>query len=264
MTIKIIDTHCHLDFPEIQQDFAGILERAKENGVFLMQTICTKMSEMPKLLEIAEKNPQIFASVGVHPNEVDSEKMVTTDELVSFTKHPKVIGLGETGLDHYYETAKKELQIESFRRHLEAARITQLPVIIHTRDAEEDTIRIVEEEMQKGEFKGLIHCFTSSYDLARKMLDLGLYISISGIITFKNAEDLRESVKKIPLNRILIETDSPYLAPVPKRGKNNEPAFVKHVGEFLAELRGINFEEFAEISTNNFFDLFSKVKREEF
>lgn len=222
-----------------------------------MQTICTRMSKFEQVLDVAKKFDNVFASVGVHPHEVKNEK-VTVDELVNATKHEKVVSIGETGLDFYYEHSPRLEQEESFKIHIAAARETNLPVIVHTRDADADTIRILSDEMKKGKFKGIIHCFSTSFDLAEKAMDMGLYISISGIVTFKRSEELREMVKKIPLDKLLVETDSPFLAPVPYRGKTNEPAYTKYVAQCIADIKGIDLKEVAEKTTDNFFELFSK------
>jgi TatD DNase family protein len=255
----LIDSHCHLDFPEFQKDFELVLQNAYNADVKLMQTISTKISKAPEIIGIAEKYENIFCSVGTHPHEVGNEGLTSVEDIVELTKHPKVIGIGETGLDYYYEHSPKNLQQESFINHIKAAQLTGLPIIVHTRDADDDTIDILYSEMNKKPFTGLIHCFTSSKKLADKALELGLYISISGIVTFKNAEELRHTVKHIPLSRLIIETDSPYLAPSPHRGKRNEPAFVKHTAEFLASLFGVDYTMIAEITTTNFFNLFSKA-----
>jgi TatD DNase family protein len=242
-----------------KEDLDLVVARANENGVKYMQTICTNLDELPTLITIAEKYPNIFASVGVHPNEVN-DIPIASEQLINLSNHPKIIGLGETGLDYHYQGSTKEQQMKAFREHIVASQDTSLPVIIHTRDAEEDTFSLINSEMKNKPFKGLIHCFTASPNFAKKVLDLGLYISIAGIVTFKNADELREVVRFVPLDRLLIETDSPYLAPVPMRGKTNEPAFVKYVAEFIADLKQTSTEEIAEFSTDNFFTLFSKAQ----
>lgn len=259
MQPKIVDSHCHLNFPEFANKIPEVIENAEKNGVELMQTICTKMSEFEEVLAIAKSHDAIFASVGVHPNEVANSEIVTTDELLKCSNHPKVIGIGETGLDYYRGQEDREQQIESFKNHIAAARESQLPIIIHTRDADRDTIEILQEESQKGAFPGVIHCFTASYELAKAAIDLGLFVSISGIITFKNAEELRSSVQKLPLEKLLIETDAPFLAPVPNRGKTNEPANVLHTAKYLANFFNVSYDEFARITTNNFYELFTKA-----
>ena len=255
----LVDSHCHLDFPDFADDIDDIIKRAEENGIGIMQTICTRVSKFPQVLAIAEKYDNIYASVGIHPHEVEKES-TTVDELVKLASHPKVIGIGETGLDFYYEHSPRNIQEESFRVHIAASRETGCPVIVHSRDADEDTIRILKDEMGKGAFKGLIHCFSSTRYLAEKSLELGLSISISGIATFKKAEELRAAIKDVPLDRLLVETDAPYLAPVPHRGKRNEPAFTRHTAECVAEIKGLSLDEVATATTDNFLRLFGKVR----
>ncbi|MEY4463879.1 MAG: hypothetical protein RLZZ81_850 [Pseudomonadota bacterium] len=264
--IKTTNTSCFLDtvvkprYDTVLLD--SVIQRALENNVQYMQTICTKIEDLPIVLEIAEKYENVFASVGVHPCEInESSRSITDSEIIKLTNHPKIIGIGETGLDYYHEPYDKKLQKDSLVAHIHAASSTLLPVIIHTREADEDTIDILTSEMRNSKFPGLIHCFTSSKSLATKMLDIGLYISMSGIITFKNATDLQEIVKYVPLDRLLIETDSPYLAPTPMRGKQNEPAFVRYVAEKVAELKNITSKEVANATTHNFNTLFSKFEK---
>jgi TatD DNase family protein len=257
----LIDSHCHLNYPDFTPDYADVIARAESAGVGLMQTICTKIEEFPAVLAVAEANPQIYCSIGVHPHHAGEGEMATTADLLEKSRHPKVIGIGETGLDYYYEHSPREAQRESFRRHIAASQQNKLPVIVHTRDADEDTLAILEETQSQTFFPALIHCFSSSRELAERCLKMGIYISLSGIITFKKAEELRATAKDVPLNRILIETDAPYLAPIPYRGKRNEPAYVKQVAECLAELKGISVEEVAASTTENFFRLFSKAHR---
>jgi TatD DNase family protein len=257
----IVDSHCHLDMLKDYDSTDNIISRAKEANVQYLQTICTRLDNFENILSIAKKYDNIFASVGIHPSEV--EKVTPAKELVELAHHEKVIGLGETGLDYFYnkEAKHQEMQRESFKQHIIASQENNLPIIVHTRDAEENTLGIIEEYKKDQEFPGLIHCFTASKEFAVKMLDLGIYISISGIVTFKNAIELQEVAKFVPLDRMLIETDSPYLAPVPKRGKTNEPSYTKHVAEFIAQLKGISPDKVAEQTTNNFFNLFSKARR---
>ncbi|MBI1275868.1 YchF/TatD family DNA exonuclease [bacterium] len=257
----LIDSHCHLNYPDFAPDYADMLARAGNAGVGLMQTICTKMEEFPTVLAIAEANSTIYCSIGVHPHHAGEGEMVTTAELLEKSAHPKVIGLGETGLDYYYEHSPREAQRESFRRHIAASQQNGLPIIVHTRDADDDTLAILEETQNAAPFPALIHCFSSSRALAEHCLNMGIYISLSGILTFKKAEELRATAKDIPLNRILIETDAPYLAPIPYRGKRNEPAYVKEVAQCLAELRGVSAEEIGHATTENFFRLFKKATR---
>lgn len=255
----LIDSHCHLDFPEYQGKIDEVIKEAANNNVQLMQTICTHISRFPNIIAIAESFPNIYASVGIHPHNVDDE-YVTLEQLIEFTKHKKVIGIGETGLDYYYEHGDRNKQKSSFITHIKASQQTSLPIIVHTRDADDDTISIIKEQYQNLPFPGLIHCFTSSQKLADEVLALGFYISISGIITFKNAIELQNTVKNIPLERLIIETDSPFLAPIPHRGKVNQPAYVKYVAAKIAELKEIAITEVEETTTKNFFDLFSKVR----
>ncbi len=257
----LVDSHCHLDFSDFGVEAADVITRAKSAGVGVMQTICTKLTEFPNVLKVAESYDDIYASVGVHPHEAEPEGNFTESDLHKLTQHKKVIGIGETGLDYYYEHSQKEPQKISFLKHIHVAQETELPLIIHTRDAEEDTLEILTAEMQKKKFTGLLHCFTGTQKLADAALELGLYISISGIVTFKNAVDLQNTVRTIPLERLIIETDAPYLAPVPMRGKRNEPAYLTHTAQFIAKLRGITVEDLAEATTQNFFRLFTKAAR---
>jgi TatD DNase family protein len=256
----LVDSHCHLDFPELAADLDGIMARAAAAGVGTMVTIGTKLSEIDKVLAIAERFDHVWCSVGVHPHEAGTETGDTT-RLVELAKHPKVVGIGETGLDYYYEHSPRAAQRAGFRAHIAAARETGLPLIVHNRDADDETAEILKEEQGRGHFTGVIHCFTAGPALAAAAIDLGLYISLSGIITFNKADDLRQTVRGLPLERLLVETDAPYLAPVPKRGKRNEPAFVAHTAAKLAELKGVGSAELAAQTTENFFRLFAKVRR---
>jgi TatD DNase family protein len=255
----LIDSHCHLNFPELSSRLDEIIASANAADVGYMQTICTRMSEFPNILAIAEKYDNIWCSVGVHPNNVAEEPPVTAEELISAAKSPKVIGIGETGLDYHYEHSPRKEQISSFIEHITASRETGLPVIVHTRNADDDTIEILQNEMKKGEFTGLIHCFSTGEKLAIAAIEMGLYVSISGIVTFKKATELQEIVKKLPLSSLLVETDAPYLAPMPHRGKPNEPAYTRHTAEFLAQLKDIAYEEVAKVTTDNFFKLFKSA-----
>lgn len=258
----IVDSHCHLNFPDFAEDFAAVLQRAEAAGVGVMQTICTRMREFDTVHEIAQAHANVYCSVGVHPCNVTEAPLPDIEELLIAATRPKVIGLGETGLDYYHDKgASKALQAESFRRHIAVARETGLPVIVHTRDADQDTIAILQEEHAKGAFPFLIHCFTATQWLAEEAIKLGGYISLSGILTFKNAKEIQATAKALPPERILVETDAPYLAPAPHRGKRNEPAYTRHTCEYLAQLRGISPEEAAEQTTENFFALFSKAAR---
>ncbi|MEK6733715.1 MAG: TatD family hydrolase [Pseudomonadota bacterium] len=256
----LIDSHCHLEYDVFKEDFSEILARAETNGIKLMQTISTKVTEFEKLKYLIETYNQIYASIGIHPHEVDTHPETSVEDLLEFTKHPKVIGIGETGLDLYYKHSDIEKQKEYFLRHIEASHQSKLPLIIHTRDADDLTIDMLKNFSKS--FTGLIHCFSSeSLDFARSCLDLGLFISISGIVTFKKSNILKDIVKYIPLENLIIETDSPYLAPEPYRGKRNEPSYVKKVAEMIAELKAVSLEEVADKTTENFFKLFNKAKR---
>jgi TatD DNase family protein len=257
----LIDSHCHLDFPELAADEAGVLTRARTAGVAGMLTIGTRLDQFDKVRAIAERHDNVWCSVGVHPHEAKEERQRTPDRLVEATRHPKVVGIGETGLDFYYEHSPRAEQAESFRTHIAAARQSGLPLIVHTRDADQQTGDILEDEHARGAFTGLIHCFSAGPEMARRALALGLYISISGIVTFKAADSLRAIVRDIPLDRLLVETDAPYLAPVPKRGKTNEPAFVAHTAAKVAELKGVSLGELEAATTDNFFRLFAKAER---
>lgn len=255
----LVDSHCHLNFPDFKEDLDGVISRARENGVRVMQTICTEMAEFDEVYAITQKYDGVYCSVGVHPNDSGEEKLVKASDLLAKTSYPKVIGIGETGLDYYYEKANRGLQKQNFLEHIEAGRQSGLPVIIHTRDADDDTIEILSNKISKGKFKALIHCFTASKHLAEKVIDMGLYISVSGILSFKNAQAIRDAVAAVPMERLLVETDAPYLAPVPHRGARNEPSFVKFTNKVLAELKQISEEECARITTENFFRLFDKA-----
>ena len=257
----LIDSHCHLDFPELASDETGVLARARTAGVAGMLTIGTRLDKFEGVRAIAERHANIWCSVGVHPHEAKEEGQRTPDRLVEATRHPKVVGIGETGLDFYYEHSPRDEQAGSFRAHIAAARQTGLPLIVHTRDADDETGDILEQEFAKGAYGGLIHCFSSGRRVAERALALGLYVSISGIVTFKAANELRDIVRDIPLDRLLVETDAPYLAPVPKRGKTNEPAFVAHTAAKVAELKGVSPAELAAATTDNFFRLFAKAER---
>jgi TatD DNase family protein len=254
-----IDSHCHLNYKGLIEDQVAVLERARAAGVSTMLNISTRESEWDAIIATAASAPNIWATVGIHPHEADAHPHVDTAKLVAKAAHPKVIGIGESGLDYYYDHSDRDQQRTSFRAHIAAARETGLPLIVHTRDAEEDTADILAEEMAKGTFPGVIHCFTASQDFAEKALALGLYISISGIVTFKNAKDLQASAATIPEDRLLIETDAPFLAPVPHRGKVGEPAFVADTARFLATLRGVSVEDLAGQTSANFHTLFTKA-----
>lgn len=255
----LTDSHCHLNYKGLVEDQQAVLARARDAGVSTMLNISTRQSEWDDVIAVAEREEDVWASVGIHPHEADAHPDVQTATLVERARHPRVVGIGESGLDYYYDHSDRERQRASFRAHIAAARETGLPIIVHTRDAEEDTAAILAEEMGKGAYPGVIHCFTASAHFARKALDLGLFISISGIVTFKNAKDLQETARALPAERLLIETDSPFLAPVPHRGRPCEPAFVADTARFLADLRCVPVETLAEQTSENFRTLFAKV-----
>ena len=260
----LVDSHCHLDFPDFAADLDGVVDRARDAGVGTMVTICTHLSRFDQVRAIAARFDGIRCTAGVHPHEAGGEgALATRERLIELAADPLVVGIGETGLDYYYEHSAREAQKASFRAHIQAARDTGLPVIVHTRDADEDTVEILTGEYRNGPFPGVIHCFSTSRYLAEKSMELGFYISLSGIVTFKAAEDLRDTVRDLPLDRLLIETDAPYLAPVPKRGKRNEPAFVAHTAAVVAELKQLEVTELVQATTDNFFRLFNKVPRPE-
>ncbi len=255
----MVDSHCHLNYGGLNDRLDEVLDNAKQAGVGCMLAINTKLKEYNEIIALCEASDHIFGSVGIHPHQAEEEPDVVLDDLLDRAKHPKIIGIGETGLDYFYDSAPRDMQKRNFRTHLIAARETGLPVIIHTRDADEDCVSMMREEASKGSFPGLIHCFTATQSLADASLELGLYISISGIVTFKNAQELRDVVMTIPLDRLLIETDAPFLAPMPHRGKTCEPAFVADTCAYIAKMRGITTEELREITSGNFFRLFSKA-----
>jgi TatD DNase family protein len=257
----LIDSHCHLDYLERDgRDLDEVVAAAARAGVEQLVTICTKVTEFERVRTIAERFENVTCTVGIHPHEAGTEPETTTEQLVAWAQHPKVVGIGETGLDYFYEHSPREAQQKAFRAHIRAARETGLPLIVHTRDADEDTIAILREEHEAdGPFPGIIHCFSSSKWLGEEAVKLGFYISISGIVTFKSAQDLRDAVKALPIERLLVETDSPYLAPVPKRGKQNEPAFVVHTADALADMMGVTSAELAEVTTRNFHQIFAKA-----
>jgi TatD DNase family protein len=254
-----IDSHCHLNYKGLVEDQAAVLARAEAAGVTGMLNISTREREWDDVVAVATHSPHIWASIGIHPHEADAHPDIDTAKLISTSRHNRVIAIGETGLDYYYDHSDRAQQRASFRSHIAAARESGLPLIVHTRDAEADTTEILTDEMGKGAFSGVIHCFTASQDFAEAALELGLYISISGIVTFKNARDLQASAARVPDDRLLIETDSPFLAPVPHRGKTCEPAFVADTARFLADLRGVPVDTLAAQTRANFFCLFAKA-----
>jgi TatD DNase family protein len=259
----LVDSHCHLEYEGLAEDQPGVLARARAAGVGGFLNISTRRSEWGRVVGTAEREPDVWASVGIHPHEADQHADLGEAALIEAATHPKVIGLGETGLDYYYDKSDRQVQQALFRTHAAVSRETGLPLIIHTRDAEDDTVAILEDELGKGAFPALIHCFTASPGFGRRVLELGLTISLSGIVTFKNARDLQAFAPEIPADRLLVETDSPFLAPVPHRGRPCEPAFVADTARFVAELRGETVDSLAENTTRNFFGLFAKADPEQ-
>jgi TatD DNase family protein len=255
----LTDSHCHLNYKGLVEEQAAVLERARAAGVGTMLNIATRESEWDDVLSIAAREPDVWATVGIHPHEADEHPHIDTAKLVERARHPRVVGIGETGLDYYYDHSDRDRQKSSFRAHIAAARETGLPLIVHTRDAEDDTIAILREEMGKGAYPGVIHCFTASGAFADAAMDIGFYISISGIVTFRNAKDLQETAARLPRERLLIETDSPFLAPVPHRGRPCEPAFVADTARFLSGLRGEDVDDLAAYTSANFRALFTKT-----
>ena len=255
----LADSHCHLNYKGLVEEQQAVLERARGRGVTAMLNIATRESEWDDVLATAEREPDVWATVGIHPHEADKHPHVDTRRLVERATHPRVVGIGESGLDYFYDHSDRERQQSSFRAHIAAARQAKVPIIVHTRDAEDDTAAILRDELGKGAFAGVIHCFTGTSAFADAALDLGFYISISGIVTFKSAKDLQETAARLPLDRLLIETDAPFLAPVPNRGKTGEPAFVADTAAFLAKLRGDEVTALQEVTARNFHALFAKT-----
>ena len=258
----LVDSHCHLDFPDFDDDLDGVINAAAEAGVGHMLTICTHVTKFDRVLAIAEKYDNIFCTVGVHPHNAGTEPEVEAEQLIDLARHPKVVGFGETGLDFFYDHSPRDVQERFFRAHIKASRETGLPVVVHTRDADGEMSRILRDEHEKGVFPGLIHCFSSGPELAEIVLEIGFFISFSGIVTFNKADEIRAVAETAPLDRILVETDSPYLAPAPKRGKRNEPAFTAFTAARVADLRGMDEKSFGKATTGNFFSLFSKAAPE--
>lgn len=256
----LVDSHCHLDYPGLAEECPAVLRRARAAGVEVVQTIGTRLSTFAEVLQIAEAEPGVFCSIGVHPHNADDEGLEDPTPLVEGASHPRVIGIGEAGLDHHYDYGSRSAQMANFQAHIEAARRTTLPLIVHTREADELTIETLERAMAEGPFQGVVHCYSSSPRLAHAALELGLYIGIGGIVTFKRADQLRATVRDLPLDRLLVETDAPYLAPEPFRGRTNEPALVTHVAARLAELKAVPVEEVARATSDNFFRLFGKAR----
>ncbi len=254
----LIDSHCHLDFPDFA-DLDAVLSRAAAAGVGRLITISTRVAKFDTYRAIAEAHDNVFFSVGTHPHQAFEEPDVSVETLVELSKHPKCVAIGEAGLDYHYDKTPRDIAARVFRAHIAAARITQLPLVIHSRDADNDMAAILEDEMAKGAFPALLHCFTSSRALAETALRLGLSVSMSGVLTFKNSQDLRDIAKDIPLNRLLVETDAPYLAPMPHRGKRNEPAYVADTAKVLAEVKGVSLADITLQTTDNVLKLFTKI-----
>ena len=255
----LVDSHCHLDFPDLAADLDGVVGRARDAGVGRMVTISTKVKNHAQILVIAEKYADVFCSVGTHPHHASSELDIDAQVLIGMAKHPKIVAIGEAGLDYHYDTGPRDDQFKSFREHIAAARETGLPLVIHARNCDADMAAVLTEEVAKGRFKAVLHCFTAGADLARTAIDLGLYIGFTGILTFKSSQALRDIARSLPADRILVETDSPYLAPMPYRGKRCEPAYVAETAKVLAETRGVSAADIARQTTENFFRLFDKV-----
>ncbi len=256
----LVDSHCHLDFPDFAAEIDDVVARARDAGVGHMLTICTRVRKFNEVLNIAERFADVTCSVGTHPHSASEERDISAAEIVALAANPRVAAIGEAGLDYFYQKSSREDQETGFRRHIAAARETGLPLVIHTRDADEDTARILREEMAKGAFKAVLHCYTGGRALAETGIALGLYVSFSGILTFPKSAELREIAAVLPLDRLLVETDAPFLAPHPNRGKRNEPAFVRHTAKVLASAKGVSESEIAGITAANFFTLFAKAK----
>jgi len=259
----LVDSHCHLDFPDFSGELDAIVGRARAAGVGRIVSISTRIKQQANLIGIAERFPDVFCSVGTHPHHAAEEPDISTADIVAHTRHPKVVAIGEAGLDYHYDYSPRDAQERGFRNHIAAARETQLPLVIHTREADADTAKILEEETGKGPFPAVLHCYTGGPELARRAIALGLHISFTGILTFKKSEDLRAIAKSLPHDRVLVETDAPYLAPGKFRGKRNEPAYVTETAKVLAEVQGVSADEVARQTTENFFKLFAKVPRPE-
>jgi len=257
--MMLIDTHCHLDFPKLAEQLDDVLARAKNANIKQMVTICTKVREFDKIVAIAEQHDNIFCSVGTHPHYAQDESDISIEEIITLASHPKVVAIGEAGLDYHYDNSPRDVQKTVFRRHIDVARQTGLPLVIHTRDADDDTVAILKDEMAQGAFPALIHCFTASRELSQEVLDLGLYISLSGVLTFQNSTDIQDIARELPLDRLFVETDAPFLTPAPHRGKTNEPAFTVHTAQKLADLKELSLQEIASATTANFYRLFQKV-----
>ena len=257
----LVDSHCHLDFPDFADELDAVVQRAMDAGIERLVTISTRVKKFDQVLAIAERFDPIYCSVGTHPHNADEELDVTAEQLVALSEHRKVVAIGEAGLDYFYDNAPREAQAQGLRTHIVAARMTGLPLVIHARDADDDMAAILRQESEKGAFPAVLHCFSSGKGLAETGIALGHYVSFSGILTFKKSDELRAIAGDLPADRILVETDAPYLAPTPHRGKRNEPAFVAHTAAVLAETRDVSVETLAEQTSENFFRLFSKVPR---
>lgn len=257
----LVDSHCHLDFPDFADDLDAIVARAEAAGVGRIVTISTRVRRIDALLAITARFPNVYCSVGTHPHQADEEDGIPVEELIALTKHPKVVALGEAGLDYFYQHGSRQAQERGFRAHIAAARATGLPLVIHTREADDDCGRILDDEMAKGTFKAVLHCYTGGRALAMKAIGLGLSISFTGILTFKNSQSIRDIAAELPADRIMVETDAPYLAPGKFRGKRNEPSYVVETAKVLSETRGVSLEEISRQTTENFFNLFDKVPR---
>lgn len=260
----LVDSHCHLDFPDFKEELNDVVTRARTAGIGCMLSISTRVRQFSTLLQLAERFDDVYCTVGTHPHYAAEEPDVQLQELVDLAAHPKVVGIGEAGLDYHYDNSPRDIQARSFRLHVRAAQETGLPLVIHSRDAEADTAEIIEEGMARAPFKPLLHCYSSRRELAERGLAVGAYVSFSGILTFKAASELREIAADIPADKILVETDAPYLAPVPRRGKRNEPAYVVHTAKKLAEVRNMSVEELTRQTTSNFFKLFEKIPSDKF
>ena len=255
----LVDSHCHLDFPDFSEELDDVIARAEAAGLGRMVTICTRVRKFNQVLEVAERYENVFCSVGTHPHNAHEELDITTQEIIDLSKHPKVVAIGEAGLDYFYQKDHATAQAEGLRNHIAAARETQLPLVIHSRDADDDMNAILTEETEEGAFPFVLHCFSSGRELAEAGIKLGGYVSLSGILTFKNSQEIRDIASDVPLDRLLVETDAPYLAPTPYRGKRNEPSYVVETAKVLAETKGVSVEEIWQVTTDNFFRLFSKV-----
>lgn len=257
----LVDSHCHLDFPDFKEELDAVVARARAVGVGRLVTISTRVRKLDALLAITDRFPEVYCSVGTHPHNAHEELDIKAADLVGYTRHPKVVAIGEAGLDYHYDNSPVDKQEQGLRQHIAAARETGLPLVIHSREADEHMARVLKDEMKQGAFPAVLHCFTGGRDLAMSAVDMGLYVSFTGILTFKNSADLRAIAKDLPADRILVETDSPYLAPMPYRGKRCEPSYVVETAKVLAETRGVLPAEIARQTTENFFRLFNKVPR---